>query len=355
MTALMAKAISEKLEPPEQSNIQSLVDLAEVRLGPEHPLCQVLKRGVAYHHGALPAEIRASIEEAVCEGHLRFLVATTTLTEGVNLPVQSVVVASQGFRRGPEDYVEYITGPKLINAIGRAGRAAQETEGIVVLARRHRLKPADFRQLDPHDADTQVSSMLTSERALNALAAFEELQRTAEDAVIETATGEVSEFLTFVWFIAAELERLGKLPSQEQVREVLKHSLAWVQLTPEDKERWLAVAGVTLSRYQATNPAARRRWAAAGTTISSASKTEAIARELATILRNTQVPQDPVEAVGLIMGEGRIERILRLPEAPKRRFYTRRSGKDRPEVAIPMEALLRQLSQIPECVICYHS
>lgn len=343
-TVWMAKALAESLEPIERSEIQSLVDLVEVRLGPEHPLCQVLKRGVAYHHGSLPGEIRASIEEAISEGHLRFLVATTTLTEGVNLPVQSVIIASQG-SHSAEGYVEYITGSKLINAIGRAGRATKETEGIVVLARSATPDPADFRRLDPDDSDIQVFSMLVTERALNALAAFEELQRTAEDAVFQTATGEVSDFLTFIWFVAAELERFGELPTQERVRDVLEHSLAWIQLKPEDKDRWLAVAGLTLSRYQETDSSVRRRWAVAGTTISSASEMEGIARELATALQSTEVPRDPVDVVSLIIGEGRLERILQLPEAPKRRIYTQRGGQNREEIAIPMEALLCQWLQ----------
>jgi len=43
-------------------------------------------KGVAYHHGSLPSDVRVAIEEAVAGGPLKFLVATTTMTEGVNLP-----------------------------------------------------------------------------------------------------------------------------------------------------------------------------------------------------------------------------------------------------------------------------
>jgi superfamily II DNA/RNA helicase len=343
-TVRMAKAIADSLEPIEKPEIRSLVNLVEARLGSEHPLCQVLKKGVAYHHGSLPGEIRTSIEEAVSEGYLKFLVATTTLTEGVNLPVRSVVIASQG-THSAEGYVEYITGSKLINAIGRAGRATKETEGIVVLARPAAPDPADFKRLDPDDSDIRISSMLATEKALNALAAFEELQRTSEDAVFQTAKGEVSDFLTFVWFVAAELEKMGKSPTQEQVQEVLGHSLAWVQLESEDKERWLAAAGSALVLYQEADTSVRRRWAVAGTAISSAAKMESIARELAAILQNSKVLQDPAEVVDLIIGGGRLQRILQLPEAPARRAHTQRGGRSREEIAIPMEALLHDWLQ----------
>jgi len=343
-TVRMAKAIAESLEPVEQPEIQSLIKLIEDRLGSEYPLCQILEKGVAYHHGALPDEIRALIVESVSKGHLRFLVATTTLTEGINLPVHSVVIASQGFHTA-DGYQEYITGSKLLNAIGRAGRATKETEGIVVLARAAQFDPADFNRLDPDDSDIRVSSMLTTEAALDALAAFEELQRAAEDAVFQTATGEVSDFLAFVWFVASELEKMGKLPTQDRIRDVLEHSLAWVQLDPDAKERWLAAAALALLRYQETDPSTRRRWAAAGAAISSASEMENIARELATSLQYAEIPQDPVKVLDLLTDEGRLERILQLPEAPRRKVYTQRSSRNREEVIIPMRSLLRQWVQ----------
>lgn len=337
----MARAIAESLEPVERPEIQSLIDSIRVRLGLEHPLYQVLQKGVAYHHGALPNEIRALIEEAVSESHLKFLVATTTLTEGVNLPVHSVVISSQGFRSN-EGYQEYITGSKLLNAIGRAGRATKETEGTVVLARNTRFNRDDFNRLDPDNLDIRASSMLTSEAALHALATFEELQRTAEDAVFQTTKGEVSDFLSFIWFIAAQLEKIGTLPTQERIQDVLEHSLAWVQLAPDTKERWLAAAALALLRYQETDLSTRLRWATAGTAISSASELEGIARELAAILQITEIPNNPVEVVDLLTGNGRLDRILRLPDSPQRKIYTQRSGQNREEVIIPMRALLHE-------------
>jgi len=345
----MAQAIADNQDFIDQPEIRPTIDLVQARLGTEHPLWKVLRKGVAYHHGSLPSEIRGAIEEAVSHGHLKFLIATTTMTEGVNLPVRSVVIASQGSYRA-EGFEEYITGPKLINAIGRAGRATKETEGVVVLARPAAPGPADFERLNPDDSDIQVISMLATEEALEALAAFEELQRTAEDAVFHTSTGKVSDFLTFVWFVAAELERLGKLLTQEHVREVLERTLAWIQLSADEQDRWLSAAELALACYKETDLRTRKRWATAGTAMSSASEMDNIAHELAETLRTREVPQDAVEVVDLMIGEGRLERILELPEAPTRRMYTQRGGQNRREVAIPMDSLLRQWLQGTELV-----
>jgi hypothetical protein len=348
-TVRMAQAIADNQDFSDHSALKPTMDLVQARLGAEHPLRQVLSKGVAYHHGSLPSEIRVAIEEAVSQNHLKYLVATTTMTEGVNLPVRSVVIASQG-AYGAGGFEEFITGSKLINAIGRAGRAAKETEGVVVLARRAAPDPADFDRLSPDDSDIQVTSMLATEKALEALAAFEDLQRSAEDAVFRTSTGEVSDFLTFIWFVAAELERLGELPTLERISEVLEHTLAWIQLDPADQARWLSAAELTLAHYFDTDSSARRRWAAAGTGISSARELEGISQELAETSRNRGILKDIPETVDLIIGDGRLQRILELPEAPARRVFTHRSGQSRQEIAIPMESILRQWLQGAELV-----
>jgi len=349
-TVRMAKAIADLRRDVERSDTQPLADLVEARLGPNHPLHQVLHKGVAYHHGSLPSEIRAAIEEAVTQGYLRYLVATTTMTEGVNLPVRSVVVASQGsYVSG--GYVEYITGSKLINAIGRAGRAGKETEGVVVLARNARPSAADFDRLNPDDADIHVTSMLASEEALEALAAFEESQRTVEDAILETTAGAVSNFVTFVWFVAAELERLGELPTEEGVRELLSHTLAWIQLASDQRDRWLSIARLTLGRYTEADRVSRRRWATAGTSVGSARTLETIATVLSGMLATREVPEDPVQVVDVVIGNGRLQQILALPEAPDRTIYTQRSGQNRVEVSIRVDELLRQWLQGAELVM----
>ena len=347
-TVLMAKAIAESQEPSNQLENQPLIDLMEARLGNAHPLPRVIRKGVAYHHGSLPSEIREAIEEAVTQGNLRFLVATTTMTEGINLPVRSVVIARQGSYT-QEGYKEYITGSKLINAIGRAGRATKETEGVVVLARQGRPQQADFERLKPTDSDIEVNSMLATEEALKALAEFETLQRNAEDAIFEEATSQVDQFLSFIWFIAAQLEVLGKSVSADEVREVLKNTLAWVQLDEESQSKWMAAANLAISVYDKTKSSSRKRWATVGTSLSSAKQIETMAEELATILSQIDVPEDPLEVLDLIMRDGRLQRMLLLTEAPKTKVYTQRGGQ-RQQIEVPIDEVLRQWIQGTELV-----
>lgn len=58
-------------------------------------LCAILKEtvreGIAYHHSGLTAEERKLVEDAYRKGTLRIIVATSTLSTGINLPAKAVV------------------------------------------------------------------------------------------------------------------------------------------------------------------------------------------------------------------------------------------------------------------------
>ncbi|MFC1930684.1 DEAD/DEAH box helicase [Chloroflexota bacterium] len=337
-TVRMAKAIAESQQPSNQQETRALIDLIEARLGEAHPLSSVIRKGVAYHHGSLPNEIRTAIEESVSQGALKFLVATTTMTEGVNLPVRSVVIAAQGFYSA-DGYNEFITGSKLLNAIGRAGRATKETEGAIVLALQGTPDSSAFDRLNPDLSEIHVNSTLTMPEALNALAAYEEMQRAEEDAVLTTASSVIADFLSFVWFVAAQLEKGGRQPTLDGISEVLQHTLAWVQMDAETRQRWIASIEPLLGKYNSTEPSSRRRWATVSTSVISASTMEDIARELVGVLHDIDTPSKPLELLELITGGGRLQRILELPEASQRKVYTARAG-IRQEVHIPVDSIL---------------
>ncbi|MFE1907412.1 DEAD/DEAH box helicase [Streptomyces gardneri] len=96
-------------------------------LGDEHELTVMVLQGIAYHHGTVPQPVRHLLERAYRDGALRVLCATSTLSQGMNLPVKTVLVHSTWRSK------EQIGVREFWNAAGRAGRAFQETEGHVVL------------------------------------------------------------------------------------------------------------------------------------------------------------------------------------------------------------------------------
>lgn len=98
----------------------------------KHPLVSRLApKGVAYHHGRVPDEVREAIEETTGAKGLKVLVATPSLLEGVNLPITYLVIAQPVRIR--DNRTEPLDLRSFMNLVGRAGRAMRETEGVVVL------------------------------------------------------------------------------------------------------------------------------------------------------------------------------------------------------------------------------
>jgi replicative superfamily II helicase len=66
----------------------------ETEFSPDFKLCHLLEMGIALHHGGLSPELRFLVEWLTEEGDIKILIATTTLAQGVNFPVSSVVLAT---------------------------------------------------------------------------------------------------------------------------------------------------------------------------------------------------------------------------------------------------------------------
>lgn len=121
----------------ERSN-RAAVEMATLWLGEEASMTSLLAEGIGIHHAGIPEAVRKAVEADCRSGLLPVVVATTTLAQGVNLPVKTVIVHST-IRHVEDDEDgsdgrEEINPRELWNIIGRAGRATRETEGHIVLA-----------------------------------------------------------------------------------------------------------------------------------------------------------------------------------------------------------------------------
>lgn len=93
------------------------VEWLEQNFPSEWEVTQALRRGVGIHHGNVPRALQQYMVRAFEEGHIKFLVCTSTMIEGVNTVAENVVIFDR--RRGNNKTIDDFT---FRNIAGRAGR-----------------------------------------------------------------------------------------------------------------------------------------------------------------------------------------------------------------------------------------
>lgn len=146
--------------------VERLTHLHVENLGAVAPASQSAAHGIFSHHGNTPHGIRLAVEHAMREDLVRFVVCTSTLAQGVNLPIRYLIVTSvyQGMER--------IKVRDFHNLIGRAGRAGMHTEGSILFAdpvifdkRKARNDKWRWEQvkelLEPRNSEPCISNLLS--------------------------------------------------------------------------------------------------------------------------------------------------------------------------------------------------
>jgi len=334
-----AKVMADELD--ENPRSQGLADALAARLGEDHPLVGTVRKGVAYHHAGLPVEVQEAVEDAIRSETIQAVVATSTLTDGVNLPVRTVVIATTEYEG--QDPAFRMTAAKLLNAVGRAGRAGKESEGWIVLALQKGLNGNDFNRLTPSPSELEVRSTIAKPSALEALAQAEALVAQTRDAILQlTPDKETGGFVNYVWFILHALDHVPDLASTRTWHDVVGRLFAFTQLSEDLKDRWMALAELVVDEYEQTPPASRRRWAQAGTSLASAAAIEAVAEELAD--RTEELggigEQKLTETLDVLTSEGVYANLLKLPEAKK--YWRFRKSPRGAEIEVDTDAVLRE-------------
>lgn len=90
-------------------------------------LCQAALNGIVGHHSDIPNGIRIAEEYALKKSLIRCVVCTSTLAQGVNLPIKYLIISSLYQSKN------LIKVRDFHNLIGRTARAGKETEGTIIL------------------------------------------------------------------------------------------------------------------------------------------------------------------------------------------------------------------------------
>ena len=128
-----AEKISEllyDLESEENSlpkELLDLIDLIKTGIHKDYLLARVLTRRIAFHYGNMPQIIKTEIEELFKAGIIKYIVCTSTLIEGVNLPANTIFI--RGIKKGKMTNLSHMD---FWNLAGRAGRQGKEFQGNIV-------------------------------------------------------------------------------------------------------------------------------------------------------------------------------------------------------------------------------
>ena len=186
-----------------------------MEFGESFPLIELMSFGVGVHHAGLSDDVRMLMEWLFESDELKFLVATTTLAQGVNFPVTGVVMASHQYPYGsdmpPEDFW---------NIAGRAGRIGQGSLGVVALVAE-----------DAQKADTLQHFIERQSGDLNS--ALIELARKASEFLddLEGIVCRYPQWSTFVQYLAHTYRQMGQPEGfADEIEQVLRNTFGFEKL-----------------------------------------------------------------------------------------------------------------------------
>jgi POLQ-like helicase len=150
----------------DEGELMRIAYLFQRNFGEDSIECQGARLGILSHHAGIPHGLRLAIEHSLRTGKAKFIVCTSTLAQGVNLPIRYLIFTNI-YQAG-----ERISVRDFQNLIGRAGRSGLQTEGTILFAdpevydkKNHRREGWRFRSVtelfDSTRSEPCTSSLLS--------------------------------------------------------------------------------------------------------------------------------------------------------------------------------------------------
>ena len=125
----MAKNFASTLPNTGDKELESFSKEIKASIHEDYFLAELVLKGVAFHIGYLPSNIRQKLESLYRDKKIKLLFCTSTLVEGVNLPADNLFITS--YKRGGRNFSQV----DFKNLIGRVGRIGYNLYGHVFFVR----------------------------------------------------------------------------------------------------------------------------------------------------------------------------------------------------------------------------
>lgn len=132
-------------EPENNEQWEQCVSCAADYFSEESLEYKLLKRGILIHHGKMPALMARKLKKVIDAGLINVVIATSTLSEGVNIPVNYILLPSVRRRNEPFSVQEFG------NLVGRSGRPGVSTEGHTLVVLPPKVGRRDYER-DAYDS-----------------------------------------------------------------------------------------------------------------------------------------------------------------------------------------------------------
>lgn len=215
--AKMLKTDSNRRPTPSEQ-VRLVQEFLALEMGQDFPLIDLLHHGVGIHHAGLSDDTRSLMEWLFENEELDYLVATTTIAQGVNFPVSGVVMASHQYpsKTGTND----MPPADFWNIAGRAGRVDQGSLGVVALAAADDAKADKLKEFI-HKQTGELNSALIR------------LVAEAGDSIdnLELIVYQKPEWSAFVQYLAHTYRQMGQPQAfADQLEQVLRGTLGFGKL-----------------------------------------------------------------------------------------------------------------------------
>lgn len=215
----------------DESNFDEDIELVKRfisnELGENFALISLLDKRIGVHNSGLPEEVKYLMEWLMEKRKLRVLVATTTIAQGINFPVSSIIMASYTY-----PYMTHMPVRDFWNLVGRSGRTEQGTLGLVgIVAGSKRTKKEDdlrrLRSFVKKSTEDLISSL--SRLVDNTIQIGEEF-----DLASNFYNPEWSQFMQYITHMFNQCEQLSEFNAKTEL--FLRGTLGYSSINPNKQK-----------------------------------------------------------------------------------------------------------------------
>jgi len=207
--------------------IELVQEFLRMEFGPAFPLIDLMSFGIGVHHAGLSDDVRVLMEWLFEANDLKFLVATTTIAQGVNFPVSGVVMASHQYPMSRYPFRVDMPPEDFWNIAGRAGRIDQGSMGVVALVASDASKAGMLRRFINGQAGELNSALIA-------------MAHDASDLLSDL--GQIvyryPEWSTFVQYLTHTYRQMGQPEGfADEIEQVLRGTFGFEKLRRQNSTR----------------------------------------------------------------------------------------------------------------------